>query len=156
MSHTAHDLRGKIASLDSGFGEVLIRGTVSSILGYYTSRRSMASVGEPLNRSPFANNSQGFNPHLAKSIPILPSSAASATSPGDPMDTSQNHTPPMGPPVHSSPNGDRMSEQPGSDPQHQTSNGGSNQPVGAAAAAQQPKVVQTAFIHKLYKSVTLF
>jgi hypothetical protein len=25
--------------------------------------------------------------------------------------------------------------------------------VGAAAAAQQPKVVQTAFIHKLYKSV---
>ena len=24
-------------------------------------------------------------------------------------------------------------------------------PVGAAAAAQQPKVVQTAFIHKLYK-----
>ena len=27
------------------------------------------------------------------------------------------------------------------------------QPSGAAAAAQQPKVVQTAFIHKLYKLV---
>lgn len=26
-----------------------------------------------------------------------------------------------------------------------------NQAIGAAAAAQQPKVVQTAFIHKLYK-----
>lgn len=28
-----------------------------------------------------------------------------------------------------------------------------NQNIGAAAAAQQPKVVQTAFIHKLYKYV---
>lgn len=28
-----------------------------------------------------------------------------------------------------------------------------NQTIGAAAAAQQPKVVQTAFIHKLYKYV---
>lgn len=27
----------------------------------------------------------------------------------------------------------------------------SSHPVGAAAAAQQPKVVQTAFIHKLYR-----
>jgi hypothetical protein len=36
---------------------------------------------------------------------------------------------------------------------HPTTNGGSGQPVGAAAAAQQPKVVQTAFIHKLYKLV---
>ena len=112
----------------------------------------MASVGEPLNRSPFMNNSQGFNPHLAKSIPILPSSAASATSTGDPMDTRQNQTPPMGPPMHNSPNGDRMSEQPSSG-EHPTTNGGSSQPVGAAAAAQHPKVVQTAFIHKLYKLV---
>jgi hypothetical protein len=31
----------------------------------------------------------------------------------------------------------------------------SNPAVGAAAAAQQPKVVQTAFIHKLYKYVFL-
>lgn len=35
-------------------------------------------------------------------------------------------------------------------------NGLITQPSGAAAAAQQPKVVQTAFIHKLYKSVTTF
>lgn len=32
-------------------------------------------------------------------------------------------------------------------------NGSSATAVGAAAAAQQPKVVQTAFIHKLYKCV---
>jgi hypothetical protein len=31
----------------------------------------------------------------------------------------------------------------------------SNPAIGAAAAAQQPKVVQTAFIHKLYKYVFL-
>ena len=72
------------------------------------------------------------------------------------MDTSQNQTPPMGPPVHGSPNGDRNSEQLGSvqnDQMHHATNGGTTQAVGAAAAAQQPKVVQTAFIHKLYKSV---
>ena len=116
----------------------------------------MASVGEPLSRSPFTNSSPGFNNHLAKSIPILPSSSASATSAGDPMDISQSRTPPMGPPMHGSPNGDRIGEQPGSvlmDQQHLATNGGNGQPVGAAAAAQQPKVVQTAFIHKLYKSV---
>ena len=58
--------------------------------------------------------------------------------------------------MHGSPNGDRLSEQPGSgqnDQIHHTTNGGSSQAVGAAAAAQQPKVVQTAFIHKLYKLV---
>lgn len=32
-------------------------------------------------------------------------------------------------------------------------NNGPSQAIGAAAAAQQPKVVQTAFIHKLYKYV---
>lgn len=61
----------------------------------------------------------------------------------------------------SSPNGDKQvdsapavqSDQQyhhGQSPQ-QASNGGPSQPTGAAAAAQQPKVVQTAFIHKLYK-----
>ncbi|GAB7363589.1 hypothetical protein MBLNU230_g4160t1 [Neophaeotheca triangularis] len=56
----------------------------------------------------------------------------------------------MGPPP-SSPNGDRTSEHHTSGGQYSDqSNGNFNQPVGAAAAAQQPKVVQTAFIHKLY------
>jgi len=34
-------------------------------------------------------------------------------------------------------------------------NGLGDQPVASAAAAQQPKVVQTAFIHKLYKWVIM-
>lgn len=70
------------------------------------------------------------------------------------MDTSHHHMPSMGPPVMSSPNGDRVHEQGlagQTELQQQTANGGPSQPVGAAAAAQQPKVVQTAFIHKLYK-----
>lgn len=33
---------------------------------------------------------------------------------------------------------------------------GAGQAMGAAAAGQQPKIVQTAFIHKLYKCVPLF
>ena len=70
----------------------------------------------------------------------------------------------MAPPALSSPH----SERPGDHAQgahneqqqsqnsqtHSSANGG-GQPVGAAAAAQQPKVVQTAFIHKLYKYAAL-
>ncbi|KAF2738078.1 HSF-type DNA-binding domain-containing protein [Polyplosphaeria fusca] len=64
--------------------------------------------------------------------------------------------PSMGPPVLSSPVGDRQNGASGQ--QQPTANGeadgatnGAAAPaVGAAAAAQQPKVVQTAFIHKLY------
>ena len=117
----------------------------------------MASNGDPLNKSPLPNGIHDYHLNLPKSIPILPSAAASAASPGDPMDTSHNQTSPMGPPALSSPNGDQAGERtpPGNDQQHQSTNGGLNQPVGAAAAAQQPKIVQTAFIHKLYKYVTL-
>ena len=66
------------------------------------------------------------------------------------------HVSSMGPPLLS-PNGERhidplRTEQLASAPNN-GHNAGQSQPVGAAAAAQQPKVVQTAFIHKLYKSV---
>lgn len=46
----------------------------------------------------------------------------------------------------------------GSNTNNNTNNNsnGPNQAIGAAAAAQQPKVVQTAFIHKLYKYVFSF
>ena len=97
---------------------------------------------------------RNFNkPDLSKNLPILTSTAAS--SPGDPMDTSQPPTVPMGPPSSNTTNGEKSGE-----PSQQThteqhsSDGGSSQAVGAAAAAQQPKVVQTAFIHKLYKYVS--
>ena len=60
----------------------------------------------------------------------------------------------MGPP-QSSPNGERHQDPHQNEQSGQNGhNGSSGQLVGAAAAAQQPKVVQTAFIHKLYKSVS--
>jgi hypothetical protein len=68
------------------------------------------------------------------------------------MDITPSTIPSMGPPVLSSPVGDRngVNQISGgeSDP---ATNGNSVPAIGAAAAAQQPKVVQTAFIHKLYK-----
>ncbi|KAF2645059.1 hypothetical protein P280DRAFT_390596 [Massarina eburnea CBS 473.64] len=73
------------------------------------------------------------------------------------MDISHPSMPIMGPPVLSSPVGERSAlnqEQSATgDADGRATNGSSNgapAPVGAAAAAQQPKVVQTAFIHKLY------
>jgi hypothetical protein len=118
----------------------------------------MASVAEA-RRSPFA-----ADPHhqgLHKSIPILPSSTGSShlTPPRDPMDiTPSTNLPTMGPPLLSSPvgerNGTHQEQSANCDSDSKLTNGsGTGTPVGAAAAAQQPKVVQTAFIHKLYKCV---
>ena len=118
----------------------------------------MASVAEA-RRSPFS-----ADPHhqgLHKSIPILPSSTSSShlTPPRDPMDvTPSANLPTMGPPLLSSPVGERngtlQDQSANGDSDGKLANGsGSGTPVGAAAAAQQPKVVQTAFIHKLYKCV---
>jgi hypothetical protein len=113
----------------------------------------MASVSEPLRRSPFVNESRSFRPPTTRTLPILSSSSANANRSGDKMDVSQPQVAPMGPP-QSSPNGERHSEQHQAEHQGQNGqNGASSQLVGAAAAAQQPKVVQTAFIHKLYKFV---
>lgn len=52
--------------------------------------------------------------------------------------------------VHSSPDADRVAMNPNGSEAGNAINP-PNPAVGAAAAAQQPKVVQTAFIHKLYK-----
>lgn len=111
---------------------------------------SMASVGQPLRRDPFTSEHRDFDPSLPKQIPILPSAPSGG---GEPMDTSQSQPSSMGPPATTSPNGDRLQEQQhqNRDSQNDSANGGGSHPVGAAAAAQQPKVVQTAFIHKLYK-----
>ena len=108
---------------------------------------SMASVGPVFaGRDPFAvDASQGLNSGLSKQLPILSTLMAGRP---DPMDLSQSQSTPMAPPVNS-PQDDRPSDGPaGAD--LQASLNGSALPVGAAAAAQQPKVVQTAFIHKLY------
>lgn len=100
------------------------------------------------------NESKSFRPPTTRTLPIISSTPATANRSGDKMDVSQPPVAPMGPP-QSSPNGERQSEQ--LQPEHSGpngQNGASGQLVGAAAAAQQPKVVQTAFIHKLYKSVS--
>lgn len=60
------------------------------------------------------------------------------------------------PPAQSSPEGDQAgpSNTNGStDAGNSNSSSAPSQTIGAAATAQQPKVVQTAFIHKLYKYV---
>ena len=109
----------------------------------------MSRSAEGLPRIPFSGdaNQNGGQKH----IPILPSSAApTAQVPGEAMDLTTPTAPDtdMGPPPHSSPD---MDHEVGDHPP--AMNGGSTGTVSAAAAAssQQPKVVQTAFIHKLYK-----
>lgn len=79
------------------------------------------------------------------------------------MDITPSSTSAMGPPSLVVPSADRhltptrqthaQSQLANGDSESNALNGnGSSAPaVGAAAAAQQPKVVQTAFIHKLYK-----
>lgn len=111
----------------------------------------MASLGAPLRRDPFGSETRSFSPSHAKGTSTHPS--ASGTSGGEAMDVSQPQASPMGPP---SPVGDRTGEQQhGQTDPAPTHNGGAP-PTGAAAAAQQPKIVQTAFIHKLYKYVSSF
>lgn len=114
----------------------------------------MASV--EARRSPFSPDPH--NPNLHKSIPILPSSASSLAPPRDPMDISPTPTSSMGPPTLNGAAVERpttIHEQGriNGDTGNTSPNGNSATAVGAAAAAQQPKVVQTAFIHKLYKWV---
>lgn len=93
---------------------------------------------------------RSLKPPAIRTLPILPSTTADSNSPGVKMEISQPPSASMGPP-QSSPNGERQAEQQQNEQSGQNGqNGSSSQLVGAAAAAQQPKVVQTAFIHKLY------
>ena len=118
----------------------------------------MASVGGPFSRTPFSNGLD-LQPHSERTIPILPSSVSITAKSDDAMDTSQSQSIAMASPVIHSPNGNQAQEQTSPSLNEHASNsqsltnGGSSQPVGAAAAVQQPKVVQTAFIHKLYRYV---
>ena len=90
----------------------------------------------------------------ARTVPILhpPILQTSAPSPTDPMDVTPPATATMGPPTRTSEendaNGTHESMGIGDNP---SSLAGPNAAAAAATGAQQPKVVQTAFIHKLYK-----
>jgi len=73
------------------------------------------------------------------------------------MDVTSPTIAPMGPPARSSPESEANGAHDHSsiidDSSHASGMLGPNAAVAAQAGAQQPKVVQTAFIHKLYKYV---
>ena len=106
-----------------------------------------------MSRSPYSGDPQPNN--APRNIPILPSPTHTTEhGHGEQMDVSSTAAV-MGPPVHSSPETDQiMGMQNG---MYGETTHASNGPIGngvsaaAATASQQPKVVQTAFIHKLYK-----
>lgn len=89
-----------------------------------------------------------------RTVPIL---HPAMPSPGDPMDVTSPTLAPMGPPARNSPedeaNGSHEQAGLAEDQGHNSSMLGPNAAVAAQAGGQQPKVVQTAFIHKLYKYV---
>ena len=106
-----------------------------------------------MGRSPFSGDPQPNGGH--RNIPILPSSTKPLESlHGDPMEVTPPASGNMGPPVPSSPEMDHPGNINGTFGEAASSQNG-NMPNGLSAAAatssQQPKVVQTAFIHKLYK-----
>ncbi|KAF1826788.1 uncharacterized protein K489DRAFT_303791, partial [Dissoconium aciculare CBS 342.82] len=98
-------------------------------------------------RDPFSNEQGGYTPKMSKHLPML--GTVSGVEEGDPMDMSQSSGIPVNPPT-SSPEGDHAGDMLHSGPgelQVPHTNGTS---MPAGAAATQPKIVQTAFIHKLY------
>lgn len=114
----------------------------------------MSRVAEGMSRSPFSGEPSYHG--VQRHIPILPSSTTSTIfSHSDTMDVTSPASTLMGPPVNSSPEMDHDGGQNGTSQGESatTTNGvtGNNISAAAAASSQQPKVVQTAFIHKLYK-----
>ena len=117
----------------------------------------MATAIDSPQRTPLAETSE--EPMSARTVPILtPTIQMSAPSPGDPMDiaTPTNSSAPAS--ATKSPteetNGGRDFENTGAPKNEAQGNTGSMTmpaPAAAAAAVHQPKIVQTAFIHKLYK-----
>ena len=114
-------------------------------------------------RSPFGPES---HTNGARHVTLLPTSTATNTyKHPDAMDTTPPNSATMAPPQTSSPEAEMEDRDTNgnaqggggasSNEQAPTTNGANGATLSAAAAtsAQQPKVVQTAFIHKLYKYV---
>lgn len=100
------------------------------------------------------DSSQG--PNDPRTIPIIhpPILQTTAPSPGDPIELTPPSSAMMAPPARTSPDNDTNGLQERMGMGDQPSSGsiaGPSAAAAAAAGAQQPKVVQTAFIHKLYK-----
>ena len=118
-----------------------------------TDERARAQRGHPI---PIPNTTQG--PNDPRTIPIIqtPTLQTTAPLPGDPMEVTPPSSAMMAPPARTSPDNDTngVHDQMGVGMGDQPSSGslaGPSAAAAAAAGAQQPKVVQTAFIHKLYK-----
>ena len=110
-----------------------------------------------MGRSPFSGDPQQNGSH--RNTPILPSCAKSMEpAHEDAMDMTPTASAAMGPPGHSSPEMDTAGSLGNGNYGEAThmQNGATSNGMSAAAAtsSQQPKVVQTAFIHKLYKYKT--
>lgn len=105
----------------------------------------------PSSRNTFTGAPDG--PGKTRNLPVLPSSGQHSSSAME--ITSPSSGPAGAPPVHSSPDGDRSGAINTNGSEAGNTSNPPNPAVGAAAAAQQPKVVQTAFIHKLYKYVII-
>ncbi|RFU33595.1 hypothetical protein B7463_g2760, partial [Scytalidium lignicola] len=107
-------------------------------------------------RAPFPNE-QDSSQGTARTVPIIQPPTLHTSAPslrGDPMDVSPPTSAMMAPPSRSSPepSANGAHENGGNGEQQNPNNNvtGPNAAAAAAAGAQQPKVVQTAFIHKLY------
>lgn len=91
-----------------------------------------------------------------RTVPIIQQPTLQTTAPsGDAMDVTPPGTAMMGPPSRTSPDNEMNGIQDNMMGGDQPSSGSLATPSAAAAAAAgggiQPKVVQTAFIHKLYR-----
>ena len=117
----------------------------------------MTTVQRSPHRSPFADDR---NPNLpSRTVPLLSTTSASPpmSHRADPMDTSADNTSTSSSSrvIHTnndSPRGGHGNHHLAtSNERDGHPNGIQAPPVGAAAAAQQPKAISAAFIHKLYR-----
>ncbi|EJT71462.1 flocculation suppression protein [Gaeumannomyces tritici R3-111a-1] len=118
----------------------------------------MATAIETAHRSHHIDM-RDSDPIVSRTVPILtPTIQMSAPSPGEPMEitTPTSSAPPS---ATKSPDSDANGHGPGSGSEHRSSTPKMEQhsmpgvmpaPAAAAPAVHQPKIVQTAFIHKLY------
>lgn len=115
----------------------------------------MDATDERAQRGLFMSNTDQGQA-VARTIPIIqpPVLQKPVTSLGEPMDMTPPATAMMAPPARASPENEANGTHDHMRMDDQSISGGMTGPSAAAAAAagaQQPKVVQTAFIHKLYK-----
>ncbi|TPX09956.1 uncharacterized protein E0L32_008803 [Thyridium curvatum] len=112
----------------------------------------MAAATDSAQRRPLADEPDE-PPSTARTVPIMtPTIQMSAPSPGDPMEIT-TPTSSAAPSTTKSPGADSNgnSEPSSSSTKTETPSAGTMPaPAAAAAAVHQPKIVQTAFIHKLY------